>query len=160
MKRFRETVMSKTAPEDKNVLWLDISNSKEPLLKYYSVDDWIALAGGSGPSPTPTTLKYTYYYGALDNRATLQSIDITELSYSNRTAVTGYFNRVYYYIALTSDQSIVNVITSNQENIKSQFNYVGTFIANGVQYKLYEFFLDTLIPLDVTATISITGNTR
>ena len=159
MKRFRETVMSEIAPEDKNVLWLDISDSKEPVLKYYSVEEWIALAGG-GSGPTPTTLRNTYYYGALDNRATLQSIDITELSDSNRTAVTGYFNKVYYYIALTSDQSIVNVITSNQENIKSQFNYVGTFIANGVQYKLYEFFLDTLIPLDVTATISITGNTR
>ena len=33
-------------------------------------------------------------------------------------------------------------------------------IIDGNTYKLYEFYLDTLVSLDVTATINITGNTK
>jgi len=159
MKRFREVVQSIYAPEDKNVLWLDISISDQPILKYYSIDEWISVAGGGGPSPTPTRLKYTYYYGALDTRQTNETIDLSNLNYSNLTSVSSNFNKIYFYIALTNDQSINSIITMNQENITSQFNNIGSFIRNGVQYTLYEFFLDTLIPLDVTATIRINGNT-
>lgn len=159
MKRFREVVQSIYEPEDKNVLWLDISIQDQPILRYYTGNSWISISGGGGPGPSPSRLKYTYYYGALDERKTTSTIDIASLNYNNSTSVSGTFNKVYYYIALTSDQNIVSVITQNQEDLTSQFNNIGTFVENGVQYTLYEFFLDTLIPLNVTATIRINGNT-
>lgn len=160
MKRFREVVQSMDAPEDRNVLWLDISNSEQPLLKFYFINDWVALAGGGGPSPTPSKLKYYYYYGSLNTRKDINTIDVLELNSTKNSSTTGNFDKVYYYIAISEDQSIVSVVTANQENITSQFNNIGTFVVGDVQYKLYEFFLDTLIPLDITATINITGNTK
>jgi hypothetical protein len=160
MKRFREVVQSALEPEDKNVLWLDISDSENPLLKYYFAEEWVTLAGGGGPGPSPSKLKNTYYYGALNARVTTATIDVSLLSETRYTSATGNFNEIYYYIVLAEDQSIVSVITQNQENIGSQFNFIGTLLVDGNPYKLYEFYLDTLVPLDVTATISITGNTK
>lgn len=157
MKRFREVIQSPVTPEDESVLWLDTSTPEEPVLRYYCASGWVSIAGG-GPSPTPTTLLNTYYYGALNERVTAQTINISELSGTKNRSTTGNFNETYYYIAISLDQSIVSVITENQENITSQFNNIGTLSVDGKIYRLFEFFLDTFLPFNITATITISGN--
>ena len=160
MKRFREVVKDIHPPEDKNVLWLDVTDGESPLLKYYYLEEWITLAGGSGPGPSPSKLRNNYYYGASNIKYNTETIDMSKFDFTRSSYTIGALDKIYYYIILTEDQDIVSVITSNNENITSQFNYTGSFVQNGIIYKLFEFFLDTLIPLDVTATINITGNKR
>ena len=44
IKRYRGIVGSIVQPEDKEVLWLDISNSDKPVLKAYIDGEWLKLA--------------------------------------------------------------------------------------------------------------------
>lgn len=46
IKRYRGIVGCIVQPEDKEVLWLDISNSSKPVLKVYIDGEWLKLAGG------------------------------------------------------------------------------------------------------------------
>ena len=48
IKRYRGIVGSIVQPEDKEVLWLDISNSDKPVLKAYIDGEWLKLASGGG----------------------------------------------------------------------------------------------------------------
>lgn len=158
MKRFRDIIESVDTPENENVLWLDTSNEDAPILKYFRNGKWVQVAGGGGPAPGPTTLTDYYYYGALENRVTISTIDISSLLKTKDSESIGNINKVYYYIAICNNQNIISVITHNQEDITSQFSNIGTFNISGKTYTLYEFFLDTLIPLNVYATITITEN--
>ena len=161
IKRVRSIVMSVDAPLDHETGWIDITDINNPLFKIYINGDWVILAGGGSPTPTPSTLTNTWYRGSSNNRLeideSLPSV-IKSFSSSKSTSTSGNFNRIYYYLAIASDQSVVSVITSNNENITSQFNLRTTVVIDNITYSLYEFFLDTLIPLDITATIRINGN--
>lgn len=58
MKRIREIVQSNLEPEDKNVLWLDVSNLDDICIKMYEAGDWrvISTSGIFGNYITPSDL--------------------------------------------------------------------------------------------------------
>lgn len=162
IKRFRETVMSVKPPKDENVLWVDVSDSKNPLLKFYFLGKWVGLAGGGGGStPVVPDLEVAYYYGALDYEVqTSSNINdvIINLNSSKKKSTSTNMNKEYHYIILYKDYKISSVITTNNENITEEFKNKGIVTMNGTEYCLYEFHLSNGLPLDVTANINITDS--
>lgn len=128
----------------------------------HNIDNWKLITGGGG-TQIPTTLVNGWYCGCVDERFEINdelSSKVSSLSTSNDMTVSLNMDKVYGYIAIAEDQSITSIMTDNNENITSQFLYITTVNINDMRYKLYEFFLDTIIPLDVNITIKITGNTK
>ena len=163
IKRIKELVLSVDAPLDHSVGWVDITDIDNPLLKLYFNGEWTTLAGGGSPTPTPTTLVNPWYRGGTNNRLEIDEnlpSRIAGFTSSRSLSASANLNTVYYYIAIASDQSITSIITANQETITSQFVLRTTVVIDDITYKLYEFFLDTLLPLDVTATVRVTGTTN
>lgn len=127
----------------------------------HDIKNW-KLMTGSGTTTPPTLLNF-WYRGCVDDRFEIDdnlSSKIISLSSSKSISGSVNMNKVYGYIAIDSDQNITSIITDNNENITSQFSYIVSVNIDGNEYRLYEFFLDTLISLDVNITIKITGSTE
>jgi hypothetical protein len=59
MERIREIIQSALEPEDKHVLWIDISNPDDICIKMYNEGEWkvISASGIFGNYITPTDLR-------------------------------------------------------------------------------------------------------
>lgn len=156
--KYRGIVGCITQPEDKYVLWLDISNSSKPVLKVYINGEWSKLAGG-GVEPTPTPqLENPFYYGGSDIEVTTETI-ITSIQYFQSTKNYQVYSSIitpYYYIALPDGVILSKVTTENNEQIKNDFVLKGNFTFNSLRYKLYEFHLDSGLSLDTSIIINVT----
>ena len=156
--KYRGIVGCITQPEDKYVLWLDISNSSKPILKAYINGDWLKLAGGGiEPIPTPQ-LENPFYYGGSNTEITIDTINTVIQYFSNTKNYQAYANIVepYYYIALPDGVILSKVTTENNEQIKNDFILKGDFTLNSINYKLYEFHLSSGLSLDASVTINVT----
>lgn len=156
--KYRGIVGCTTQPEDKYVLWLDISNSSKPILKAYINGEWLKLAGGGvEPIPTPQ-LENPFYYGGSNIEITTETL-ITAIQYFQNTRnYQAYASIVtpYYYIALPDGVILSKVTTENNEQIKDDFVLKGNFTFNSLTYKLYEFHLDSGLSLDTSIIINVT----
>lgn len=156
--KYRGIVGCIAQPEDKYVLWLDISDSSKPVLKAYINGEWSKLAGGGvEPIPTPQ-LENPFYYGGSDIEVTTETI-ITSIQYFQSTKNYQVYSSVitsYYYIALPDGVILSKVTTENNEQIKDDFILKGNFIFHSLKYKLYEFHLDSGLSLDTSIIINVT----
>ena len=156
--KYRGIVGCITQPEDKYVLWLDISNSSKPILKAYINGEWLKLAGGGvEPIPTPQ-LENPFYYGGSNIEITTETL-ITAIQYFQNTRNYQAYSSIvtpYYYIALPDGVILSKVTTENNEQIKDDFVLKGNFTFNSLTYKLYEFHLDSGLSLDTSITINVT----
>ena len=160
IKRYRGIVGCIVQPEDKEVLWLDISNSSKPVLKVYIDGEWLKLAGGEGVEPTPPSkLENPFYYGGSNTEVTIDIIN-TVIQYFSNTRnyqVSANIIEPYYYIALPDEVILSKVTTENNEQIKDDFIFKGNFTLNSIKYKLYEFHLNSGLSLDASVTINVTN---
>ena len=159
IKRYRGIVGSIVQPEDKEVLWLDISNSDKPILKAYIDGEWLKLASGGGIEPTPTPqFENPFYYGGSNTEITIDTINTVIQYFSNTKNYQAYANIVepYYYIALPDGVILSKITTENNEQIKNDFILKGDFTLNSINYKLYEFHLSSGLSLDASVTINVT----
>lgn len=156
--KYRGIVGCITQPEDKYVLWLDISNSSKPILKAYINGEWLKLAGGGvEPIPTPQ-LENPFYYGGSNIEITTETL-ITAIQYFQNTRDYQAYSSIvtpYYYIALPDGVILSKVTTENNEQIKDDFVLKGNFTFNSLTYKLYEFHLDSGLSLDTSIIINVT----
>ena len=156
--KYRGIVGCTTQPEDKYVLWLDISNSSKPILKAYINGEWLKLAGGGvEPIPTPQ-LENPFYYGGSNIEVTTETL-ITAIQYFQNTRNYQAYSSIvtpYYYIALPDGVILSKVTTENNEQIKDDFVLKGNFTFNLLTYKLYEFHLDSGLSLDTSIIINVT----
>ena len=156
--KYRGIVGCTTQPEDKYVLWLDISNSSKPILKAYINGEWLKLAGGGvEPIPTPQ-LENPFYYGGSNIEITTETL-ITAIQYFQNTRNYQAYSSIvtpYYYIALPDGVILSKVTTENNEQIKDDFVLKGNFTFNSLTYKLYEFHLDSGLSLDTSIIINVT----
>lgn len=156
--KYRGIVGCTTQPEDKYVLWLDISNSSKPILKAYINGEWLKLAGGGvEPIPTPQ-LENPFYYGGSNIEITTETL-ITAIQYFQNTRDYQAYSSIvtpYYYIALPDGVILSKVTTENNEQIKDDFVLKGNFTFNSLTYKLYEFHLDSGLSLDTSIIINVT----
>ena len=156
--KYRGIVGCITQPEDKYVLWLDISNSSKPILKAYINGEWLKLAGGGvEPIPTPQ-LENPFYYGGSNIEITTETL-ITAIQYFQNTRNYQAYSSIvtpYYYIALPDGVILSKVTTENNEQIKDDFVLKGNFTFNSLTYKLYEFHLDSGLSLDASIIINVT----
>ena len=156
--KYRGIVGCITQPEDKYVLWLDISNSSKPILKAYINGEWLKLAGGGvEPIPTPQ-LENPFYYGGSNIEITTETL-ITAIQYFQNTRDYQAYSSIvtpYYYIALPDGVILSKVTTENNEQIKDDFVLKGNFTFNSLTYKLYEFHLDSGLSLNTSIIINVT----
>ena len=156
--KYRGIVGCTTQPEDKYVLWLDISNSSKLILKAYINGEWLKLAGGGvEPIPTPQ-LENPFYYGGSNVEITTGTL-ITAIQYFQNTRDYQAYSSIvtpYYYIALPDGVILSKVTTENNEQIKDDFVLKGNFTFNSLTYKLYEFHLDSGLSLDTSIIINVT----
>lgn len=159
IKRFRETILSDKEPTDDNILWLDISE-EIPILRFKEQGIWQGLSGGGGGDPVVSKdLEIAYFYGGSNEEiTTIEEIEetLSSLYTSKKTSVSTTMDKAYHYIILYKDYNVSKVITANNEIITSSFIKKKDFTMDDIEYKLYEFHLNSGLPLDVTATIIIT----
>ena len=158
IKRYRGIIGCIVQPEDKEVLWLDISDSSKPVLRAYIDEEWLKLASGEGIEPIlPNLLENPFYYGGSNTEITIDTINTTIQHFSSTKSYQASASIIlpYYYIAIPNGITLSKVTTENNEQIKDDFILKGEFTLNSIRYKLYEFHLSSGLSLDASITISV-----
>ena len=123
-----------------------------------NLNDPYRLAGTLSDSSPIIRGRYKQFFGAGTSTITT-SAQVRNLSsnFDNTNSFGITINQTHFTIAIPATRTLVKVNTQNNDDITTQF-LLSTFNVDdaggtGVAYKVYSF--DTDIPLDVTATVTI-----
>lgn len=111
------------------------------------------VPGGGSGGTIARRLDNPIYYSVSDDNLN----EIPQDNSSNVSITNVYVDKEYFYVAIPSDYEM-KVITENNENITNTNNFnipKSTFNLNNIEYKLFEFHLDSGLALDVNVTINI-----
>ena len=110
--------------------------------------------------PIPVTLYYPAYYGSVENEIPIESAPtyMEQLYNSNSIEVRCPSDNPYVYVALYEEYKLSSAITLNNEDMLEDFENVGMFEFNNVNYKLYKFHLSSGLSLDVDINIIFSKN--
>ena len=154
----------KEEPRDKeSFLWLRVDDINEPVLAFWDGETWVEVSGGGGGGGN-IPLEHAYFYGGKDDKIVIDS-DIETKVKSLATSSVRVNNNVpcnkkYFYLAVFSENNLIKVITENNENITSNFEldqntFNITLSGQTLTYKLYEFHLNSDIPLNANLNITL-----
>lgn len=159
--RIREVIRSQAEPVNKTeILWLHYDEAQGAyLLSYWENGKWNDLAGSGGGGGGSSTLSSPAYYGST-TYIVREAEQVQSLSSNDNMTIEMNASLPYVYIAIPNTYILSRVITANNENITSNFELINNALplsikGKEVNYKLYEFHLNSGLALEERITIYI-----